>query len=207
MLAFTFTLMSLGIYGIASGIAAIGIVLINLYQQRWFAYDKILRPIGYGLVLALLQIDTVYFFIAELRSLWSSSPSEFISYAPLIGTSLVALTLLWVVKHLLDQEAITLNSSIGILAIIATLLFSVLSLFAHGMVTALLILLLGFATGNRILMGLGLLALFGFMSHYYYQLQHTLLFKSMVLAVSGLLLLSVRQGLQKYFPYSDKAIS
>ena len=206
MLAFTFSLMSLGIYGVASGIIAVGVALINLYEQRWSAYDTILRPIGYGLVLALLQIDTVYFFIAELRNLWSSSPSEFI-HAPLIGTSLVTLTLLWVVKHLLDKEAITLNSSIGRVAIIAALLLSVLSLFAHGMVTALLILLLGFATGKRILMGLGLLALFGFMSHYYYQLQHTLLFKSMVLAVSGLLLLSVRLGLQKYFPHSDKLIS
>jgi hypothetical protein len=203
MLAFTFALMSLGIYGIASGIAAIGIAVINLHEQRWFAYNKILRPIGYGLVLALLQIDTVYFFLVELRSLWSSASSEFIRYSPLVGTSLVALTLLWVVKQLLDKENIALNDRVARLAIAAALVLSVLSLFAHGMVTALLILLLGFATGNRILMGLGLLALLGFMSHYYYQLQLTLLFKSMVLAVSGLLLLAVWQGLQKYFPCAD----
>jgi uncharacterized membrane protein len=146
----------------------------------------------------------VSFFIEDLGGIWGdTNPSEIVRYAPLIGTSLVALTLLWVVKQLLDKQSIPLNSAVGILALIAALLFGALSFVAHGMVTALLILLLGFATANRILMGLGLLALFGFMSHYYYQLQLTLLFKSAVLGISGLLLLSVRLGLQKYLPAMD----
>ncbi|MCX7067097.1 MAG: DUF4401 domain-containing protein [Methylococcales bacterium] len=204
MLALTSALFYLHIVGFASGIAAVGFTIIWSNEWYWLQHSKLWRPIGYGLVLALLAIETLLFFRVELWTLWlQDKPSWLVVHASLISTSLVILTLLWVVKCLLEREKISLSSSVGMIVIGAALLLSALSFVAHGMVTALLILLLGFATGNRVLMGLGLLALGGFISHYYYQLQNTLLFKSMVLAVSGAVLLSVRLGLQKYFPLID----
>lgn len=204
MLALTFTLIRLDIYGFASSIAAVGFAIIWSNEWYWAKHGTLFRPIGYGLALALLQIETLNFFGIELWHLWSKGePNWLVLHAPLIGTGLIAIIWLCVVKQLLDREKIPLNSQVGMTAIGAALLLGVLSFVAHGMVTALLILLLGFATGNRVLMGLGLLALGGFISHYYYQLQNTLLFKSMVLAISGLLLLSIRFGLQKYFPVTD----
>ena len=71
-------------------------------------------------------------------------------------------------------------------------------------VLAVLMLLLGFTTGNRILMGVGLMALLAFVSRYYYYLQTSLLVKSMVLAVSGGLLLGARLVLHRMFPMSTK---
>lgn len=201
MLALTFALFRLDIVGIASCIAAVGFSIIWTNESCWAKHGTRWRPIGYGLALALLQIETMNFFVYELWDMWiHTEPSWWIRHSPLISTTLVTLTFLWVVKRLLDREAILLSSHIGIIAIGAALLLGALSFVAHGMTTALLILLLGFATGNRLLMGLGLLALGGFISHYYYQLQHTLLFKSMVLAGSGAVLLMVRIGLQKYLP-------
>jgi uncharacterized membrane protein len=52
-------------------------------------------------------------------------------------------------------------------------------------------------------LGVGLLALLSFLSHYYYQLQVTLLYKSMVLLGLALLLLATRWLLQHLFPQTE----
>jgi hypothetical protein len=205
MLALTFALFELHIHGFASGIVAVGFAIIWTDETCWAKRGTLWRPIGYGLALALLQIETLNFFGFELWNMWSEGElGWWMRHAPMIGTVLVTMTFLWLVKRLLDGETIPLNNHVGMIAITAALVLGGLSFVAQGMTTALLILLLGFATGNRVLMGLGLLALGGFMSHYYYQLQQSLLFKSLVLMVSGAVLLSVRLGLQKYFPLTDK---
>ena len=59
-------------------------------------------------------------------------------------------------------------------------------------------LILGFAIGNRVLFGLGVLGFIGFLSHYYYQMQATLLYKSAVLAMMGVFLLAIRFAFQRY---------
>jgi uncharacterized membrane protein len=58
---------------------------------------------------------------------------------------------------------------------------------------------LGFANGNRVLLGLGLLGLVTFVSSYYYRLDVTLLAKSGYLAAAGVALLVVRQALVRLF--------
>jgi hypothetical protein len=204
VLALSFALNALGIYGVSTGIIALSFVLIWSNESLWAVHGKLWRPIGYGLALALVQNEVLHFFSREI---WDISghpnPSALMLYAPFISTVLVVFTFLWVVKRLLDREKILLNNPVAQVAIAAALLLGILSFVAQGMATALLILLLGFATGNRVLMGLGLIALGGFISHYYYQLNNTLLFKSLVLALSGAVLLSVRFALQKYFPFID----
>jgi hypothetical protein len=204
VLALTFALNSLGIYGVSSGLIALCFALIWSNESIWAIHGKIWRPIGYGLALALVQNEVLHFFSHDLWEL-SGHPNsgELMRYAPFISTAFVVFTFLWVVKKLLARENIPLNSHVALVAIVAALLLGVLSFFAQGIVTALLILLLGFATGSRVLMGLGLIALIGFISHYYYLLNHTLLFKSLVLALSGVVLLAVRFALQKYFPVID----
>ena len=204
MLALTFALNRLGIPGFPSGIVAAGFAVIWSNERYWALHGKLWRPIGYGLGLALLQMETLYFFSHDIWNLWAhSEPGWLMRHAHTFGTAFVAITLLWAVKRLLDRENVSFNSRIGMTAIGTALLLGILSFSAPGLATALLILVLGFATGNQLLMGLGLLALGGFVSHYYYQLQNTLLFKSIVLAEAGTVLLIVRLGLQKYFPLAD----
>jgi uncharacterized membrane protein len=62
------------------------------------------------------------------------------------------------------------------------------------------VLVIGFANGNRVLAGLGIIAMLGYLSHYYYSLQITLLEKSAVLACTGIALLAARVALQRYWP-------
>ncbi|MGZ8227781.1 MAG: DUF4401 domain-containing protein [Methylococcaceae bacterium] len=201
MLALTFALSRLGIHGFASGIAAAGFAVIWSNEWCWALHGKLWRPIGYGLGLALLQIETLHFVSYDIWKLWAhTEPDWLMRHAHTISTALITATLLGVVTRLLNRENLPLSSKIGMMAISAALLLGILSFAAPGVATALLILVLGFATGNRLLMGLGLLALGVFVSHYYYQLHNTLLFKSIVLAISGTVLLIVRFGLQKCFP-------
>jgi uncharacterized membrane protein len=66
---------------------------------------------------------------------------------------------------------------------------------------------IGFANGNRILAGLGILALLGYLSHYYYSLQLTLLEKSGVLASTGIALLAAWLLVHRYWPESKEGAS
>jgi uncharacterized membrane protein len=61
---------------------------------------------------------------------------------------------------------------------------------------ALPILLIGFATSQRALMGVGVIALLAALSHYYYTLATTLLAKSGALFATALVLLAVWYGLR-----------
>ncbi|TCO76003.1 uncharacterized protein DUF4401 [Plasticicumulans lactativorans] len=70
---------------------------------------------------------------------------------------------------------------------------------APGIGAALTLLLLGFHAGLRVLMGLALLGLLGWIAQYYYLLALGLLAKSAVLAATGLLLLGVRAALARGF--------
>ena len=60
------------------------------------------------------------------------------------------------------------------------------------MAAALLIILIGFGRAAPVLLGLGIAAGLAYLSNYYYAISLTLLVKSVVLMVSGLLLLGLR---------------
>jgi len=193
--ALSYALSSLGLYGVSSGVVACGLAMIWMDQRRWLGSGNLWRPIGYGLVLALIQIESSSLFGLSMM-LWSTARG----IGWWVGTAMVTVVLVWAVMRMLDQQGIAVSSKAGVVAMAAAVLVGAVSLVAPGLATAMLILLLGFTTGNRILMGLGLFALLGFLSHYYYQLQTTLLVKSMVLAASGGVLLIARQVLRSVFP-------
>ena len=79
------------------------------------------------------------------------------------------------------------------------------SLKVTGLPPALVILLLGFANGNRVLAGFGVLALLAYLSQYYYSLEITLLEKSAVLIATGIALLVLRLLLQRLWPETARA--
>ncbi|CAG1021569.1 hypothetical protein DOJK_01083 [Patescibacteria group bacterium] len=198
MTALMIFLHGIGIYGLISGITAMGFALIWSNEQNWTVHGFMLRPIGYGLALALLQFEVIHLLLGFDFGDWLHAEKTWMMLqAPLIGTALVAITFVWVIIRLLKKEQIDLNSHTALFALGAALLICLLSFVAKGMVTALLILLLGFNSQNRVLMGLGLCALLGFLARYYYLLEHTLLFKSIVLFLTGLVLLAIRFALHR----------
>lgn len=199
MLALAFGMERAGLFGLSSAVAAAVFALVWLDRERWAGTGALWRPVGYGMALALLYLESARFF--DYYRYWMHrDPIWLMQYGPMIGFVFTAVVCVWATARLLEREGIALASAAGTAAILAALLLCVLSYVAPGVAIASLILLLGFACGNRILMGMGVMALLGFVSHYYYQMQSTLLVKSAVLAATGLALLLARLALHHYFP-------
>ncbi|HEX8238238.1 MAG TPA: DUF4401 domain-containing protein [Allosphingosinicella sp.] len=199
--AFSLGVNQLQLHGLAAPLLSVGLALVWLDPRRWAASGRIWRPIGYGLVLALLLVETFRLFGAEwLLGLGNRAPGWFGLHGPLLGRALTAATLVWVASALSLREG--QGSRISAFAVAVAIVLALLSLEAPGLASALLVLLLGFAAGNRILIALGILALLGFVAHFYYSLQASLLEKSGILALTGLALLAAHLVLRFAFPAS-----
>lgn len=187
-----------GASGLAHGLIALACTCIWL-SRRLLLNPALWRPVAYGLTIALLfteggrLYDPFYF----------RSHGEGVA-AWWIGSSLVNLAFVASAIIILQREKISMNSPAGIAALVACSVLSVATYFAPGLSAALLLILIGFASGNRVLTGIGLFALLGFISHYYYQMQSTLLVKATVLAVTALMLLSMRVVFHRLFPEAVK---
>ncbi|HEX8513163.1 MAG TPA: DUF4401 domain-containing protein [Allosphingosinicella sp.] len=187
-LAFAVGLLSL--HGLASPLLCAGIAWVWLEPARWARSGRLWRPIGYGLVLALLLVETFRLFGAsQWFGLGAESPGWMPIHGPLVGRGLTAALLVGAAFLLSRREGHSSTSPAMPAAAGGALLLGLFSLGAPGLASALLVLLLGFAAGNRLLVALGIFALFGFAGHFYYSLHSTLLAKSGLLAATGLCLL------------------
>ena len=85
-------------------------------------------------------------------------------------------------------------------ALVVGALLALLALRAPGVAPAVAILVIGYANGNRVLAGFGILSLLGYLANYYYSLQATLLVKSALLASAGIALLAARFAMRRWWP-------
>lgn len=191
------------LHGLSAPILCAGLALVWLEPKVWAGGGRLWRPVGYGLVLALLLVETFRLFDAGTLFGVVAAPSRWVAInGPLIGRALGAAVLLWVAIALVRREGVAPASPIGLTAGAAALVLGLASLAAPGLASALLILLLGFAVGNRLLVALGILSLLGFVTHFYYSLHATLLEKSGILAMTGLCLLAIWFALGRVSPSS-----
>ncbi|PLX93998.1 MAG: DUF4401 domain-containing protein [Desulfuromonas sp.] len=199
-LALTFAMHSAGLYGLAPGVIAAGFSLVWMQDVRWVRFTDICRPVGYGLALALLYYRAGIFWGRWIW--WTRSPEAnwFSQNAPWLGKALILLVFALVVVALLRRQQISVASRSGITVLLGTAVAVAAAVFAPGLGQALLILIVGFAASNRLLLGIGLLACGGFISNYYYLLAATLLEKSLLLLGMGALLLAARWLLRFWFP-------
>jgi uncharacterized protein DUF4401 len=194
------------LHGLSAPILCLGLALVWLDPRLWAGGGRLWRPIGYGLVLALLLVETFRLLGPEMLFGEAEPASRWIAiHGPLIGRALAAAVLLWAALALAGREGVAPASPIGLTAAAAALVLGLASLAAPGLASALLILLLGFAIGNRILVALGILSLLGFVTHFYYSLHATLLEKSGILAATGLALLVAWFVLGRIAPPSGTA--
>ncbi|HEX8258406.1 MAG TPA: DUF4401 domain-containing protein [Allosphingosinicella sp.] len=188
----------LSLHGFAAPLLCVSVAWLWLQPTRWAGSGGLWRPVGYGLVLALLLVETFRLFGVET---WfergDEAPSWIMVHGPAIGQALAGAALVWVAVALSRREGFAPASRTALSAAGAALLIGLLSLSAPGLASALLILLLGFAAGNRILMALGILSLLGFVAHFYYSLHATLIEKAAILAVTGLCLLAAHLFLRR----------
>jgi hypothetical protein len=163
-------------------------------------HSEIWRAGGYGLTLAAV----VTLFLSDLLSdlaLAGGARQEdvlLLALSPYLGAVVSGVALIWAVLRLLAREGVPLASSAARTALAGAAVLALATLAAPGLAPAVAIVVLGYANGNRVLTGLGILVLLGYLSYYYYSLETTLLLKSALLAGIGSALLLVRLALHRW---------
>jgi uncharacterized membrane protein len=130
-----------------------------------------------GLLLSLILSINNKFFEININHWYVSFLISFLSLAFLLHNSL----------------CISLGISkknFWIVIIITAILFSP-TVQAPGILSSALIIILGFAKSNRVLLTLGIIFLATFITSFYYSLQQTLLTKSFILMITGFLFLGM----------------
>lgn len=166
---------------------------------------ELLRAAGYGLALAAVQTLAMH---GSLLLEWMhglGAPGRFSGELRWLGNLASGLVLVWAVLRLLKREGVGLGEPHARIALAGAVVLTLISLRAPGVGPAAAILIIGYANGNRVLAGLGVIALLGYLSHYYYALHATLLEKSAFLAGAGLALLAARAALRLWWPQGKEA--
>jgi uncharacterized membrane protein len=155
------------------------------------------RPVAYGVTFALLWFDGML-----LASRAVASMGDAAEIAPLamlwLGPILCGAVLLYAVVRILNNH--DAPARIRTLSLACAAVVAIAAVGAPGVATGLLILLTGFAIGHRVLAGLGIAALLGYLCHFYYSLHMTLLAKSGVLAGTGLVLVAAWAAMRALVP-------
>ena len=191
----------LGLQPLVPGLVAALCAAIWMNELRWGWRADAWRAIGFGAASALLLLKGTRLggeLLGGLRdaSLGRSLFGKGVGAAlPWLGDALVALVLVVTVMALLLRQERPPGIKVTALALLGALLLAVAGARAPGLAESTLLVILGYMHGNRVLVGLGLLALGGFMGQYYYRLHDTLLDKSILLAVTGGGLVAARLAL------------
>lgn len=197
----SFALSSYGIPHFAPTLITAGFVVAWLNELAWADKGSLVRPIGYGLVLAVIYINGALLMHEHmwLGGMANSRPMVvMLSYWA--GIILNSAVFIFAVSRLLGREGIGLDNRLAQVALLAALAIAISSFKAPGIISGLVIVLLGYANDNRVLTGLGIFALIAYLSHYYYQMEATLLIKSAVLVTTGMVLLIARFVLGRVWP-------
>jgi uncharacterized membrane protein len=189
-LAFAYACEAAGFHFVSAGVVAAAVAVVWLNEARLGKLHAVVTPIGYGLTLAFMQIEGAALVGHSLAMLFRSRIVH--GAWPWTGEALIAAALIVSVWVLLRRAGWTLLVPRTLLALIAIVAIGAASFKAPGIAGGLMIALLGFSNGNRVLVGLGIAALLLYVSGYYYLLDATLLVKSGVLLATGVVLLAAR---------------
>lgn len=200
--AVVFALTDWHLHAYAPGLLSVACAWIWLNEFQYAKNGAMLRAGGYGLVLTLMGAAGMA-AVTSGAVLWEFGDQRVgadSAYHVWFGAGMSGIVLLWAVHRLLVREAVLPGTGASWRILAAASILAVASLKAPGLAPATLILLLGYANGNRVLVGLGVVALLSYLSFYYYSLEVTLLHKSALMVATGVALLAVRLLLQKWWP-------
>ena len=197
---------SLGLLALITSVAHLQrYTLAAFIPTKWRAnFFDISSAIGYASAYVLLNIS-VYFIAAEYGNSFDNLDSldnygEAFSYNYYLAQGLLTLASLYAAYLILKRYHIKLLSAAGLLISAAIIILGVISIYVSGLLATSLIIIIATANSQRVLLGLGVIALVGYIFWYYYQLDTTLLVKSASMLVIAIALLLLRWLLIKgYF--------
>jgi len=198
--AFSAALIAIGTPNVFGSVIMLLAAWLWLNEFRYPQHIKKFQAIGYGLALALIfQQSPVLLGLGSMDFLISykqTTPWD----RPWMGEVLASAVTLYVVWQLLQRRGWAISDRLAIASLLGTLLICLVSVEAPGITAGMVVMLLGFAGGNRVLLGLGVVSLLSHISSYYYLLDATLLAKAQTLLIVGLVLLAVRWLLLRFLP-------
>jgi len=175
-----------GIWGLGTALTAVAVSFIWLKESKWASKFELWEPIAYGLVITLIISQSL--LLGKNFLFWSVGKHNnwLYNHALLLASVLISLVLLNVLWVILKENKVVLSSKEAAFTGILAIIFVAISFKIHGLSVGLLVVLLGFMRARKVLMALGLFSLIGFFSWYYYNLNFTLLTKSLILMLLGL---------------------
>ena len=189
---------SLGLFALITSVTHLQrYTLAAFIPTKWRAsFFDISSAIGYASAYVLLNIS-VYFIAAEYSNSFDNLDSldnygEAFSYNYYLAQGLLTLASLYAAYLILKRYHIKLLSAAGLLISAAIIILGVISIYVSGLLATSLIIIIATANSQRVLLGLGVIALVGYIFWYYYQLDTSLLVKSASMLVIGIALLLLR---------------
>ncbi len=199
-LALVIALDGWGLESFSPALATLALTALWLAEFDHPRQGSMIRAAGYGLTLTTLITALVrgHFGIAEMV-VENEAPLGG-EMAVRIAGLLTGMVLVWTVARLLRREGVAWDSGAGRIGLASAAIVALASLEVPGLAPPIVVLILGFANGNRTLTGLGILSLLAYLSYYYYSLEATLLQKSGLLILLGVSLLLARLALHRWWP-------
>lgn len=187
----------------ASGLVLLAVTLLWLNEFRWPHRIRSVQAWGYGLLVGLLVMQGLAHSSGQPLWFWFegqiSGTGAWID--PWLSILLLALTLASLLHSVLQAHRSFMlywRAALGVALIL------LISLYLPAVVQGVVLLLLGFAIGHRLLVGQGVFSLLLAIGSYYYWLDTTLLIKALTLIVIGVMLLSLRWFLRRLDLFDDK---
>lgn len=166
-------------------------------QWRADGFDMI-KAMGYASALMLLLVS-VYFIAAEYGGSFHYDVDGF-SYNYYLAQALLTLASLYAAYLILKRYHITLLSTAGSLLVCAIIVLGIMSVYVSGLLATSLIIIIATANSQRALLAAAIIALVSYIFWYYYQLDTSLLTKSLSMLIIGLTMLLCRWLLiKRYF--------
>ncbi len=179
--------------------------LLQRLPNHWqSAFFEIISAITYASAFVLLSVS-VYFISAEYRGGFSNDSDTF-SYNYYLAQGLLTLVCLYAAYLILKRYQVKLLSAAGLIIISAISVLGIMSIYVSGLLATSLIIIIAIANSQRVLLGLGIIALVSYIFWYYYQLDTSLLLKSASMLVVGIGLLLMRWLLIKRYFTNDEAL-
>lgn len=177
--------------------------LLQRIPSKWRAdvFD-IIKAIGYASALMLLCVS-VYFIAAEHSHSLATYYGDTFRYNYYLAQGLLTLASLYAAYLILKRYDVKLLSAAGLFIGGALVLLGIISIYVSGLLATSLIIVIAIANSQRVLLGLGVTTLISYIFWYYYQLDTSLLIKSLSMLIVGLTMLMGRWLLiKRYFAHS-----
>jgi len=164
---------------------AIFLLFLSFYEANILRFSKKTNRLLYAVKMAV--VISLVFSLSILSVKNFIEIDLFHRYVLSIGIGIIFLFTVYKIVRLLN-----LNDKNALIFIsIISFCIALLSLYAPTIIGALILILIGFYNNSKVIFAIGILSFIAFTGMYYYNLNETLLFKSILLSIVGMVFLGL----------------